>query len=33
MITFSEFLIKWFIIKKQRVYQTYDVKYLNAAGK
>ena len=26
-------LIKWFLIKKQRVYQTYDMKYLNAAGK
>ena len=23
-------LIKWFLIKKQRVYQTYDMKYLNA---
>ena len=26
-------LIKWFLIKKQRLYQTYDMKYLNAAGK
>ena len=26
-------LIKWFLIKKQRVYQTYDMKYFNAAGK
>ena len=22
-------LIKWFLIKKQRVYQTYDMRYLN----
>ena len=28
-----KFLIKWFLIKKQRVYQTYDMKYLSAAGK
>ena len=28
-----KFLIKWFLIKKQCVYQTYDMKYLNAAGK
>ena len=26
-------LIKWFLIKKQPTYQTYDMKYLNAAGK
>ena len=26
-------LIKWCLIKKQRVYQTYEMKYLNAAGK
>ena len=25
-------LIKWFLIKKQRVYQTYDMKYLKAVG-
>ena len=28
-----KFLIKWFFIKKQHAYQTYDKKYLNAAGK
>ena len=28
-----KFLIKWFLNKKQRVCQTYDMKYLNAAGK
>ena len=28
-----KFLIKWFLVKKQHVYQTYDMKYLNAAGK
>ena len=33
MIIFSEFLIKWFLIKKQRLNQTYDMKYLNEAGK
>ena len=33
MIIFLEFLIKWFLIKKQCVNQTYDMKYLNEAGK
>ena len=28
-----KFLIKWFLVKKQHVYQTYDIKYLNTAGK
>ena len=28
-----KFLIKWFLIKKQRVYQFYDMKYLSPAGK
>ena len=28
-----KFLIKWFLIEKQHVYQTYDMKYLNAACK
>ena len=28
-----KFLIKWFLIKKQGVYHTYDMKFLNAAGK
>ena len=28
-----KFLIKWFLIKKQRVYHTYDMKFLNTAGK
>ena len=28
-----KFLIKWFLFKKQRVYQTYDIKYLNTAKK
>ena len=27
------FLIKWFLIKKQCAYQTYDMNYLNTAGK
>ena len=28
-----KFLIKWFLMKKQHVYQTYEMKYLTAAGK
>ena len=32
MIIFLEFLIKWLLIKKQCLCQTYDMKYLNAAG-
>ena len=28
-----KFLIKWFLNRKQRVYHTYAMKYLNAAGK
>ena len=28
-----KFLIKWFLMKKQYVYQTYEMKYLTAAGK